>query len=227
MKRKSIVVNGQEFKTQGNLKEFVQQMIDRYDDGDCLNSLDLSFCKSLLERHPDALAKIGVGVQSIKVLVTPPWKTKGFILTRMDGTGVDFSFRACVSSRGIGHRQKVNKAARTSIYPQIASFKKTRISDGLIKCAITGQLLRWEECDVDHYPVPFADLLDQYLAMSDIDIKDIKIIEECGACRFVDSTIELSFQSYHLKNAELRPLQSALNSVLGRHNCDLIQGNED
>lgn len=219
MKRSAIVVNGQEFKTQGQLKEFVRQIIDRYNDGDILNLADLSFCKSLLERHPDSLVKIGSGVKSIKVSVTPPWKTKGFILTRVDETEIDFSFRACVSSSAMSHGQKIKKAARTSIRLQVASFKKANTFDGLLRCAVTGEYLKWDECDIDHYPVPFADLLDRYIATTGIDLKDIKITEKHGVWRFDDSAIESSFRSYHLENAGLRPLRSTLNAAMGRHDC--------
>ena len=223
MNRSAIVVNGQEFKSQVQLREFVRQIIDRYNDSDVLNLADSSFCKSLLERHPDSLVKIGVGVKAIKVTVIPPWKTKGFILIRIDGTEIDFSFRACISSSAMSHGQKIKKAARTSIHLQIASFKKANTFDGLLRCAVTGEYLKWDECDIDHYPVSFADLLDRYLATAGIDIKDIKITEKYGVWRFDDSTIEASFRSYHLENAGLRPLRNTLNAVMGRHDTQTTE----
>ena len=219
MKRSTIVLNGQEFKTQGQLKEFVRQIVDRYNDGDILNLSDLSFCKSLLERHPESIEKIGSGVKSIRVSVIPPWKSKGFILTRTDGTEIDFSFRACVSSKAISHKQKVNKAARTAVHLQIVSFKKSNIFDGFLKCAITGQFLSWDECDIDHYPIPFADLLERYMAIIGSDFKDLKVTEDSGSYRFIDSAIDSSFRSYHLENAGLRPLRNTLNATMGRHDC--------
>ena len=219
MKRSAIVVNGQEFKSQGQLKEFVRQIIDRHDDGAVLNLSDLSFCKSLLERHPDSLVKIGVGVKSIKVSVTPPWKTKGFILMRTDGTEIDFSFRACVSSAAMSHGQKIKKAARTSIHSQVVLFKKANTFGGLLRCAVTGEYLKWDECDIDHYPIPFADLFDRYIAITGLNLKEIKITENHGVWHFDDSGIESSFQSYHLENAGLRPLRSTLNATMGRHDC--------
>ncbi|MGL5062944.1 MAG: hypothetical protein ACRC62_23455, partial [Microcoleus sp.] len=135
-----------------------------------------------------------------------------------DGTKTDFSYRCCVSEKAATQKQRLNKAARAAIHPQIREFRLASLNDdGDLMCAVSGLIKCPEFFHVDHYPVAFADLLDQYLAFSGLDIDKIQFVEDSSTCRFADPRLEKDFSDWHLENAELRIVESWLNEDLGRH----------
>jgi len=217
MNRGKQSVGGIEFSSKKELKSYIQEVLKRYSPGQVLCDSDFRFCMALLERHPESGEKIGAGVQTIRVDIHKPWTTKGFTIVRADSSESDFSFNACISEKSMTQRQLLDKAARHSIRPQIREFKIAGSVGGYAVCAVSGKKIKVESCDVDHYPIPFADLLDMYFKISGLNPEKIGIASESVTCKFADTRIDKDFAQWHKENARLRIVESSINQSLGRH----------
>lgn len=72
-----------------------------------LAPLHFVFIRKLLKYHPQQAAKVGVGVQSIKVANPPQYpNTKCFWVVRTDGTSEDFSYRKCIKALSAWYRER-------------------------------------------------------------------------------------------------------------------------
>ncbi|RYF37341.1 MAG: DUF3223 domain-containing protein [Cytophagaceae bacterium] len=67
-----------------------------YRPGDHVSPAHQSEILALLNRHPDHIAKIGVGVQRIEV-IEADFATQCFAVRRVDGSFEDFSYHTCIS----------------------------------------------------------------------------------------------------------------------------------
>merc|ERR1712217_652255 len=81
------------------LRSTVQQILHSNAEGDRLNAQDFRLVREILEYHPEAASKVGVGVQAIKVDASLHEGSRCFWVIRRDGTTEDFSVRRCL--RGI------------------------------------------------------------------------------------------------------------------------------
>lgn len=64
MPAKPVGLPSKTFAKQGEATAFFKAMLARYADGEFLNSVDEDILYELLQRHPEADQKIGVGVQA-------------------------------------------------------------------------------------------------------------------------------------------------------------------
>lgn len=94
MGAKSVRVGSLSFPSKGEATEFFRSMLYKYDLGDRVSAADAGILARLVEMHPDAAEKIGVGIESFSVR-TADFNTRCFWVNRTDGTTEKFSFRAC------------------------------------------------------------------------------------------------------------------------------------
>lgn len=209
------------FSSKEQIKRYVQSIFARYEDGQRLNSTDESFVLDLLEWHPSASQKMGCGIHYIKIHVPPPWyNSKGFQIVRFDGSTTDFSYRVCLTPKLADQSVKFLAACRSAIAPQIAAFKRESFGDSeSIYCTVTHRFIRWDESHADHYPKPFIDLVDEYLAASQVDVKTVKFTEgdNVQACRFADVDLATHWAEWHRQHAQLRVICGKANTRLGAH----------
>lgn len=95
MPAKPITLGPLRFAKRGDAKEYLVEMLHRYDLGDRVNANDSIVLKAALALHPDAETKIGCGISHFSVR-TADYGTKCFWLNRTDGTTEKFSIKACV-----------------------------------------------------------------------------------------------------------------------------------
>lgn len=82
---------------------------------------DAAFVAEVLARHPSASVKIGCGIAWFTTATTGG---RHFVIVRTDGSRTDFSWKECVSPSS--HRQRVQKAMRSAITPQISAFRDSQ-----------------------------------------------------------------------------------------------------
>jgi hypothetical protein len=83
------------FEKKGDAVAYLKAMLHRYDVGDRVSAADCVVLEAALARHPEAKAKIGVGVADFSVR-SADFGTKCFWVNRTDGTTMKFSHTACV-----------------------------------------------------------------------------------------------------------------------------------
>jgi len=217
-KRRRFHVAGHVFKTQKALIEHVRGIMARATPGKGLEGEDLEFMAALLKRHPDAEAKIGAGVRAIRLEPNPVWDTLMFVLTRVDGSETDFSYRECVSPSS--HISDVRAACRRAVVEDIIEFKQQYFTDHAdalnhVLCPLTGRLLGWRDVHVDHAPPwVFRRIVDEFLRSEGTAPEDVEIeehgdgdVEMCLA----EPALAERFRAFHRRLANLRVINAREN----------------
>ncbi len=186
---------------------------DKYSCGQTVSdTADAEFLYDLLLMHPSAAQKVGSGVASFQVERNDR-NTIGFWLTRTDGSRTDFSFLVCLTPPN--HEQKVRSALRNEVQDQIDMFKfsvfGTRVA--LVPCAITGELVTWNTCHVDHEP-SFDSLVKSWMSVEELtwDLLRVRPSEDGETeARLLDLLVIESWTTYHRQHARLQITTIAAN----------------
>ena len=196
----------------------VRRFFDLADVEDAYDSDFVDDVLDLLAHHPDVSQKVGAGVKEIYVDRTPPWNTKGFFLTRVDGTSTDFSYKACLSGDGTP-RQRFSMAARSAIQPTIAKYRNEVFSSHSVFCPMTGKQLMPDTCHIDHAPPNiFSKIVNDYLSENKIDLLSIRYRfrkDMITTERFLDEELIASFVEFHNQRATLRAVDKDWNIKVG------------
>lgn len=94
MPAKPVRIEPHSFASKGDASDFFREMLYKYDLGDKVTYEDSEILTYLLHMHPEAINKIGMGIESFSVR-TADYGTRCFWVNRIDGTTEKFSFRAC------------------------------------------------------------------------------------------------------------------------------------
>jgi len=212
-----------EFESKKDAKAYCKNLLGRYRNNQTVNEEDTQFLQSLLERHPDAVQKIGCGVKRFFRAGTGVG-TDCFWVERMDGSKTDFSYIACVDARSKSLYQKFAEACRQSVQQQLDKAKEQHFdkhgdAQGKVKCEVTGELVGKDESHLDHKkPMTFQVIVHTFIIANNIQISSDMLSPSKDAqfvTTFVDKDIERRFQEYHAKVAQLRILKTSANLSLG------------
>lgn len=91
-----VVLGDVEFRTLTIASKYFSGMLQGYKIGDVVSEDDSKLLLELLRRHPEARAKIGVGVHHFEVM-DGGMKSQCFAVHRVDGSFEDFSYKTCIS----------------------------------------------------------------------------------------------------------------------------------
>jgi hypothetical protein len=186
----------------------IKNVLKKNPAGSTLQEPDRSLLLSLIELHPDAKQKKGVGVDYISVEKTPPYNSAGFWIHRIDRTKTDFSYKVCLNGDS-SPRIKFTSAARSAVVPDITSFRNAQFTLSLtVKCCMTGKGLSLDDCHVDHAPpYYFSVIVSNYISDRNIDISAIAYIDRgdgVSTVHFADDELVKDFREYHARLAKLR-----------------------
>ncbi|PHM08177.1 DCL family protein [Nostoc sp. 'Peltigera malacea cyanobiont' DB3992] len=223
MARQPIVLNGKEFKFQKNAKEYFKKMLERYRNGQTVDTDDHEMLLALIERHPEADKKIGCGVKRLyKDRTDMP--TSCFWIEREDGSKTDFSYLTAIAARGKSLYQEFFEACRNAVQDDLKKikeqfFEKSADETGKVKCDITGEKVAIYESHLDHKkPLTFQVIVNTFLAANEIEIKHEMLSMSQDAqfqTTFLDIKLKDKFKRYHYKMADLRIIKTELNLSLG------------
>lgn len=176
-----------------------------------LSGGDAELIESLLGVHPDAAAKIGAGVERIEVRRID-YGSRGFWVTRVDGTQCDFSYRTALNGVG-NHKAEVRRAMRQAIRSQVDEFRRVAFTDGQgsITCPLTGQAMAlgpWAH--VDHI-VDFAVIADVFAEqIGGYDQVPIGKSSEHPGSALTEPCLSL-WRQFHQSVAQLRVVHASAN----------------
>lgn len=200
-----IEVQGKVFQTKKALEEFVRSSLISIGYGNTLPSELKAFMDELLTRHPEHDEKRGMGVQNYWVVKNPlnP-KAVALEIERIDGSRVDVSWLTCVKGSGQTIDVKLRAAMRTSIASQIQVFKREALRDAPM-CAICGDHEQGPFWHVDHDPIPFEQLVRDFLKTCKAPTEFADHPEHNMATfRSEDAAFEQQWCEYHLIKAKLQ-----------------------
>lgn len=213
----SYTVNGEFFATQRDLEQRVKALLRAYRAPVRLAGADAGLMADLLERHPSAERKIGVGVAGILILSNGKFG-QGFYVERIDGTREDFSYKQCI--RPLTHASKCKFAFRRAIDDQVLAVKAAVFhrDDLALPCPITGEPMVWETAHVDHEPPrTFAALLEQYMRSRGVTFDAIALEEAPGGIgKILPARLARDWAVWHEERAVLRVISAEANLRLVR-----------
>jgi hypothetical protein len=96
-KGKPVILANKSFPTKQAAHAYFKEMLSRYQPETIVSAEDAKDLVELLNRHPNAAHKRGVGVHHFEVM-SADYGTKCFCVVRTNGTREDFSYITCVNA---------------------------------------------------------------------------------------------------------------------------------
>src|SRR6266849_745967 len=219
MRRKGYIINGEFFKTKDAIHERVRSILYAYSTGVQVDGEDSALLLELLHNHPNAIEKIGCGVEAFEIRQESSI-SRCFYLLRSDGSTVNFSYDKLLSPptrlaafkdvcRGLIHRQIFRF--------KFMHFREHAREDSRVQCPITHKWVMSEETDVDHAPPnTFAKLVTDFIDQNEIDVENAKFQVAGKAIdkTFTDTALAENWVKYHDTRADLRVISSFANQVI-------------
>jgi len=213
--RKKIEIGEREFATKKDALNHFKTILNSYEFGQNLNKDDLKDILDLLESHPNAKEKIGVGIEYVRIAKVQ-YNTKSFELVRTDGSTEFYSYTKRINAPKTDFT-KLREACRQAIQEDLRNVKLAyfdRFSKkGQVKCQESGDLAKYEELNVDHrQPNTFSVIVDRFVELNKLDLKKINYLQiDGGPNELADENLKEEFRQYHRDKANLRIVKKSLN----------------
>lgn len=194
------------FKSKSDAKVFFSKMLNRYKDGDELSDTDDLFLFELLQRHPEADEKIGVGIKKFYRDRSHSYPTSCFHLKRHDGSNTDFSVPSCISAKQRTIQQDFYDACRFAVVPVLTKQKNELFKNGQAKCFKTGELVDIRASDLRHTEPRFRDIVANFIGKYQIELTTNLIIDSGDmqyATKFASDELTILFIKYHSEVAHI------------------------
>ena len=108
-----------------------------------------------------------------------------------------------------------SRACRHLVSERLREFKKQQFKNRPVKCALTNQIVEWEECQIDHKaPLTFSVIVKSFIVAHKIDISSVEYVYENSKEQFADKDIADKFDAFHKEMAVLRILATKQNRKL-------------
>ncbi len=155
---------------------------------------------SLLRRHHDAAAKIGLGVAFFSVTLDA-LGDRQFQIHRIDGSTETFSIRVALRRSAPQPLNLFYTAARHAIAPHLLAAKRDFFKDQPVqRCPITGQLFGSRTCRTCHQGATLSDLADQFLKEERLS-PNLNWFIKTPKTELVEGEIKQRWIDYYCRNA--------------------------
>jgi hypothetical protein len=210
-----------DFNSKKDALAHFSRMLNSYRNGQTLNEFDAGQLHGLLERHPSAADKTGVGVK--RFYRDKAKDSDCFWLEREDGTKTDFFFQKCVSAKPKTLLQDFAEACRYAVQDSLARkkaafFEEYGDKQGRVKCEVTGNLVAQYEAHLDHKkPLTFQVIVYTFVKSRRIELHPSMIVRPADgefSRKLADKNIEMQFVEYHDGVADLRIVAKQVNLQL-------------
>lgn len=236
MSRFSITIGDSVFPSKKAALEFYKQIIDMYEFGQKLSDehakslIALGFKEEVTPEELTEFAEETVAdfqkndeIQSTKlhgIMVDrhPEFRTTKcfYFFGDVDGKAEKsiFSYRMAINGLPTD-MQSFSRACRFLVADRIRRFKIERFKNRPVKCDLTGSVVEWEGCQVDHKaPLTFSVIVKSFIVSNDIDVSTVEYEYRNSKEYFVDKKLCEKFYEFHRKMAVLRILSSDVNFKL-------------
>jgi hypothetical protein len=223
MARKPIIIGNKEFKFQKDALSFFKEMLSRHCVNKTIKGEDHDLLHAVVERHPEATVKIGVGIDRFYKAPTEIG-TNCFWIERTNGSKTDFSYITAVKAKGKSLYQEFAEACRNTVRADLNKtkeefFKNHGDEEGKVECELTGEKIAIYESHLDHKkPMTFQVLVNTFIGANGIKITEKMLSLSQDAqfeTEFVNDEIKEKFKKYHHEMAQLRIINPKANLSLG------------
>lgn len=221
MSRYSITVGARIFASKTRALECYKAILNAYPAGEELNApdrksvIELAYNEFTSEGVRELEAETGHSVKGVMVDYHPEFpSTKCFFLLDQADMRVPFSYRLAITG-ALSHDQVFSRACRHLVGPRLREFKMEQFRNRPVRCALTNQIVEWEECHVDHKaPLTFSVIVRSFIVANSIDTGSVDYAHKGGKERFASGELAEQFQSFHKEMAVLRLVAASENARL-------------
>lgn len=223
MARNPIIIGNKEFKFQKDALAFFKSMLNSCRTNKAIEGENHELLLAVLERHPEADQKIGVGVKRFYKAPTE-MGTSCFWLERIDESKTDFSYITAVKSKGKSLYQEFKEACRNAVRDDLsvtkeAFFNQYGDENGKVPCEISREKIGIYESHLDHKkPMTFQVIVNTFITANKINIS-LSMLSISGDAQFetefLDLALKEQFREYHHAIADLRIINPTANLSLG------------
>ncbi len=211
-------LGGMTFDAKTRVSEYVKGVLSSTPFEQALTGVEFLVLRDLLNWHPDAEQKIGVGIERIEVRrnETHAKNARGFWLVRSDGSETDFSYLKCLQGER-SHRIKFLAACRFAVKDHITLYRDEFFRVAPVPtCALTGVPITPENSHVDHTPPYTFERITQAFAMlNGLDMEDVSLtlggMDGVLVPLFSSLTMRDNFVQFHNNHAALRVISAQAN----------------
>jgi hypothetical protein len=186
---------GLHLKSKEAVKTYIQtEILPSYEDMEDISILHFKFMMDLLQYHPKAESKIGLGVR--RIWIQTKNGTRSFWLEKLDGTISTLSYYQCLECDE--KLKDFKAAARKAITEEITEFKRDffRQCNGQATCPITGERIYARTSQVEHV-IPFDRLVNAFQKLQKLNLDE-----------GVTDEVLKRWVEYHKQHAKLRIISS-------------------
>lgn len=204
------------FKNKTEAKKFFSEILNRNEIGSELSGDDFTHVKSLIEHHHNAVEKIGSGIEKIGVRRTKWGNSHRFVIIQTNGEEVALSYNTCLDGK-TDSRKKFVSACRRHVHKDLHRWKVKQIvqpkSEGMLKCVESGELIEFEEGQVDHKPpLTFSVIVKAFVQARKMNTDQVAFVtDKDGMERLADEEVIADFREFHKEMAVLRILSKSAN----------------
>lgn len=195
------------FSTKSEATQFFKEMLDSYNDGEIVSSMDDdNILFDLIQRHPEVNEKIGIGIRHFYRDRSPTHPTSCFHIKRTDESTTDFSIKTCINNATPTLQQDFYSACRTAISQRLIEEKRQIFINGEVPCSITNELVTSDNSEYRHTTPRFRDIVRNFIISENLQITDDMIVPNGDMqyeTSFADQELAERFNIFHLRCANL------------------------
>lgn len=204
----ALEIGDRSFRTKAEAIKYTRAILHDSPLGD-LPEEHAQFVVALLRRHPRSEQKIGAGIGWIEIRENPPFRARSFWIVRIDRTETDFSYKGCLCPSS--SRVSIMSAFRGEVQYQCLAFRDQEFIGKLaLQCPITGKDFERDECEVDHHPEAFRDLVERFCDGAGLRLEEVRVHEGDGDTfgHLFDRGLARCWQEFHREHATFRVLSA-------------------
>jgi len=202
-----VLFRGESFPTKTSLMDYIRPNIYAMPLYMPLDGFALDIAQGVLDIHPNRAEKVGCGVATIGLRLSPRGQRELWI-TRTDGTEDVYSW-AQITHAPKNDRYYIHAAFREAIEDQIKKFRRDYFAGTSTPiCAITGKpLVNDPSTHVDHELPRFVEIADEFITLSGgtCVIPWSRAKTTAHAAILTDPEQAARWAEFHKKAAVLRP----------------------
>lgn len=167
-----VTIGAMTFATKDASRAFIRtNIIAAFDGAPRISGPMHDFVDDLLNLHPDAVEKIGPGVDYFRVDPASNWKSgvpvrpsnRTLVVVQTDGNSIDWSWDVIIKDPSALTLKR--SALRNAAYPRIQGIKLAAFTAGPVTCARTGAAIAGpNDAQVRYHRPTFAALTDGFAA---------------------------------------------------------------
>ena len=196
-------IGNRRYPTKTAAGDAVRAVLHAHPRGTELAGEEYDLVRDLLDLHPEAQDKIGVGVAGIRIGTPQNGPHPCFEIVRTNGSTIDFSYLTCLKAPDL--REQVHNVMRFEIDDQTTAYLEPRIAADTLVSDESGIPLQSTATHVSYFRGPsFAQLADAFAAAEGgWETIELSRSTEQGPGRFVDREQAERWRTHHAERAVL------------------------